>query len=558
MSFSLSLNEIEQNILKLKKIMNAQNLDAFYVSSYDEFLNEYVPREECYRYYFTGFTGSVAEILVPKSGRVLLFVDGRYHEQADLEIDDKLVEVVKCNHSILPFEDLLSKIQMLGYKKIGAFGNRSLKTDIDSINKFSVIEFIDSSSIDIDFSSYNSKSKIRNVEGCTKEIKEFNDKAFFTSKLDSIAWATGLRGFQLPFQATFKAKMLYQNGKAILLVPNLELVEQNVLNRTDLEFIESEATDSKLLVSKLISDELYINEDEVSALDYSNFSNEKKVIHHDGLTNFQANKNQQEIECIERAFFKSDKIIFNSLCEVLEKDENFTEKDFFNLVNKNYEKAGALSLSFNTISSIGSNSSIIHFSSPSEEVKLKDSELILLDSGALYETGFATDTTRVVIKGQAKDWQKEIYTLTLKSLISAFINDFPKGISGKEIDEIIRRPIKAKGYDYAHGTGHGVGINVHEGGYSITPRSTIILQKNRIGSIEPGIYLPGKGGVRLENIVKVEEVNEKLRLIPIVYIGFFPELIKVEDLTSEEKSYLKDYETICQSRGTGFGLLNYL
>ena len=95
-SLDLSNQTIKSNIEKLKKIMNEKNLEAMYISSFDPFLNEYVPLQDNHRFYFTGFTGSMAEVLVLVSGKVRLYVDGRYHEQADLEVDHAEIEVVKC------------------------------------------------------------------------------------------------------------------------------------------------------------------------------------------------------------------------------------------------------------------------------------------------------------------------------------------------------------------------------------------------------------------------------------------------------------------------------
>ncbi len=118
-SFTLSNQTISSNIEKLKKLMASRNLDGMYISSFDPFISEYVPLEDNHRFYFTGFTGSMAEVLVPANGRVRLYVDGRYHEQADLEVDAKDVEVVKIGADGSTTEELARDVKKLGMKDLG-------------------------------------------------------------------------------------------------------------------------------------------------------------------------------------------------------------------------------------------------------------------------------------------------------------------------------------------------------------------------------------------------------------------------------------------------------
>jgi Xaa-Pro aminopeptidase len=124
-SFSLSNQTIKSNIKKLKNIMADRNLDAMYISSFDPFLNEYVPLEDNHRFYFTAFTGSMAEVLVPAQGKVRLYVDGRYHEQADLEVDLDEVEVVKCGGDGSTTGDLLKDITEFKVKRLGYEADRT-------------------------------------------------------------------------------------------------------------------------------------------------------------------------------------------------------------------------------------------------------------------------------------------------------------------------------------------------------------------------------------------------------------------------------------------------
>jgi Xaa-Pro aminopeptidase len=185
---------------------------------------------------------------------------------------------------------------------------------------------------------------------------------------------------------------------------------------------------------------------------------------------------------------------------------------------------------------------------------LRPNELILLDSGGFYESGYATDCTRTILSGGIPTTkQKEIYTLVLKGLLQVQNAVFAPGTNGACLDALARQPMLKFGYTYAHGTGHGVGVNVHEAGYSITPMSQLPMREGLIGSVEPGIYLPGIGGVRLENVVVVEKHPAHQHLLhfrPLNFVGFDHQLIDYDLLTPDEKKWLVDYEKECELRGT--------
>ena len=124
-NLNLSSATIKQNIQKLQQFLHRHKLDGFYISSFDAYLNEYVPLEDCHRFYVTGFTGSTAEVLVPALGKVLLYVDGRYHEQADNEVDSSVIQVVKNDSSTSNQQALLRDISAHKMKRVGIEGDRT-------------------------------------------------------------------------------------------------------------------------------------------------------------------------------------------------------------------------------------------------------------------------------------------------------------------------------------------------------------------------------------------------------------------------------------------------
>ena len=148
-----------------------------------------------------------------------------------------------------------------------------------------------------------------------------------------------------------------------------------------------------------------------------------------------------------------------------------------------------------------------------------------------------------------------MYTLVLKGLIAIETAVFPEGIEGKILDGLARAPMRKFGKDYMHGTGHGVGVHVHESGVRISSISDVPMKENQVVSLEPGIYIPGVGGVRLENIVIVEKhpyYDGLMRFKNMVFIGYDHNLIDESLLSQEEKDYIKTYEAECSKRGTSF------
>jgi Xaa-Pro aminopeptidase len=241
----------------------------------------------------------------------------------------------------------------------------------------------------------------------------------------------------------------------------------------------------------------------------------------------------------------------------LSEGQAVTEAAFQAVANQNYEDHGARDLSFHTISGVGANSAIIHYSGADETVFADTNDLMLLDSGGLYEGGFCTDTTRTFIAGGASatpsDEQKRIYTLVLKGVLSGMSASFPKGTRGSFLDALIRAPLYSAGLDYAHGTGHGVGIHVHEPGVGIAPQASGVIEAGMVCSIEPGYYREGWGGIRIENVVVFEEHSENEGYLcsrPLNHVGFDVHLVDETLFTPDELRAYQNYQSVCATNGT--------
>ncbi len=572
-SFSLSNQQISLNINKIVNFMESENISLFFISSQDEYLNEYTPLWNNHRYYFTGFTGSTADVLITKDKQVFIFVDGRYHEQVDNEIDSKMVTSVKCELGVSNFKLLIEKAIEIG-------GNIAYEGDrISRYNELRLAESLDIIKISsddlgrvIDFEREDVKRSIWHLKEIGESSREkvnkvlgdsYAHEGMFLTALDSIAWLSNCLGFHLPNQSVFKSKAFVTYDKIYIFVESgVEIDSSDEF----LEFVEMSRMEDCLkdLKNKQF-DKIYYDKRRTTAFDFNIlsavFSVDRLKSLKKGPYQYHSIKIDWELDQIKDSFNKANQTIFNTINWVKGQvcsGAKISELDFYNIANNFYKKGGSVSLSFDTISAVGKNSSIIHFSSPSDDIVIKD-DICLLDSGAIYENGFSTDTTRTFFVGCTKgakptSFQKKIYTLVLKGLIAAESAVVRPQTPGAAIDAIARYPILRSGYDYMHGTGHGVGINVHEDGIGFSGKNQSEIKVGQVISIEPGIYLPGEFGVRLENIVTVvpSRYEGMFEFQPLVYIGYDWSLINLKMLDSHELEYLNLYEQKCKERGTRF------
>lgn len=560
-------------IEKIKKLMESLNINQMYIPSYDQYLSEYVPRRNNLRYYVSGFTGSVAEVLINKEGKSHLFIDGRYTEQAAKEVSRDHFEIHTCKSGSSPFENMC---EFIASGRLGFVAERTRYADFIHLKKDHELINIETKTIEeivgLDFSpNLNPIEWTPPEKGGVETLKKLHkmniakNQAYFVTALDSVAWLTNGRGYHQNFQSSYFASVIafhdhcvvfidesIRREKAWTAVTSIKWVTVNT--RADYE-VKMKAAIKENGVSELCFDPAYVN-----ACDflYLNQMCELEALTPVPLlvTAFQSIKYPEEIHIMKDEFLKASKAIYGVINWTKENYKKLSELDVYNETSRFYREQGGHTQSFNTISGFGANGSIIHYGNPSADVGLSEGELFLLDSGGYFESGFATDKTRTFLIGETvnKPLYKEIYTLVLKGLLNLQYAKFKEGTLGSELDAIARAPLKAHGYDYNHGTGHGVGVNVHEGGVRIHTTSHLPMKQGQVVSLEPGIYLPGIGGVRLENIAIVvkDEHSDLLRFENMVFIGFDHNLIDESLLTVQEKTWLSEYESECQKMGLAF------
>lgn len=489
----------------MRELLKKLKIDYLLVNSTNEYLVEYSSLSENARYTLTGFTGSTGDALITKD-KIYLFVDGRYHIQAEKEIKDG-IELVKLQLGQTQDEEikkLINPKKVLGIvaKKVSQSRYETFKGYKTKLLKEDPINNFTESHLD----SYNAPFK-------PKECKF--ESSTFISNLEEASYLTGYRDFSSDFSSKIWAKMVV-NGDMILFTDNMAC--ENYL--------------------KNFKGELVVDKNTISAYDYSLIKN--PICKTSQVRQMKSVKTEAEIKAYEQAFRSTDK----ALCEVrsfIELTDNPSEADIEKALRDAFDKQGAKCLSFKPIIAINKHSALAHYSKSSKRTKLKDGDLVLIDCGAYFESGLATDITRVFVKGTPSELHKKVYTRVLQAFLNTY-NSFAN--TGYDLDRLAHKILdeSIEGFVFSHGLGHGIGINVHEAPPCLN-QSEVAKENFKDGmcyTIEPGLYNPNKFGVRLEN--SCYRKNGKNHSFS--KMGFERKLIDFEMLSSEEKEWLKEFKLL--------------
>jgi Xaa-Pro aminopeptidase len=594
----------------------AHQIDAVLITAQDAFLSEYTPLSANFRSALSGFSGSTGDGIfltreladkLSSRGRFQLFVDGRYHLQADQETQEAEVRVHKfglatglddalftwMRQSLPRGCKIAADLQRLSWNRW-----RSLQA-LAQENNFALVG--DASGeiaaalphvegwrinrpIDILRDAYTGRSVEKNLLALRAAIcKQLGHKNYIyaTCMSDDAAWLLNARAYHLPQLSSVLAYTLITDSQCIVHLPAesetcvfpLTAEMQQIITvtrgpvRAALEALKTQSYSQSPTAASTLQTVCFSGRSMNAALpqlmcDTFKTLNIRDDVH--ALEEQRAAKTPEELNSIRRSFLRSSRAIARTLRHAKQCAHNnlpLTEQDLSDKIKGEYKAEGALELSFKTISGFAENGAVIHYSTPNKNKNARIGDLLLLDSGAYYEEGFATDCTRVVLFGRSADdaakWQKEIYTLTLKSCLAGLRARFNLTTPCRDIDAIARAPIQSKGYDYAHGTGHGIGIHVHENGIRLSPASQYSFTENAVVSVEPGIYLAGQGGVRIENVAIIvprgqsdSPRTDTHGFENVVFVGYDWDLIDLDLLDEDDKSDLAAYERKCQTLGT--------
>lgn len=491
----------------MKELLKKLKIDYLLVNSTNEYLVEYSELSENARYTLTGFSGSTGDALITTE-KIYLFVDGRYHIQAEQEAK-KGIEVIKLQLNQKQDEEIKKLINP--QKTLGIVAKKVSQARLESFEGYK-IKLLDKDPInnftephsDI-FHKVNAKPKELNVTETT-----------FISNLEEVSYLTGYRDFSKDGSSKIWAKLVINGDDFIL-------------------FTDNKACENYL---KIFDGKLIVDKNSINAYDYSLIKNPIHKISEAKL--LKSTKTEEEIDAYRIAFEATDKAL-KGIREYIEKNDNLSEYDIAARLKEEFILNGAKSLSFKSIVAINKNSALAHYSKNSKKVKLKEGDLVLIDCGAYYESGLATDITRVFVKGAPSDAQKKVYTTVLKAFLTSYHSNLKTGF---EIDELAHTILDnaIEGFVFSHGLGHGIGINVHEAPPALnkTEIAKTQISNGMCFTIEPGLYNPELFGIRLENSCYMKDG----KIHSFVKMGYESKLIDFSLLSEQEQEWLKEFELL--------------
>lgn len=520
--------------MDIRNFMHDNCISYLLVNSTNEFLIEYNTLAQNSRYKLTGFTGSTGEALVTPE-TIYLFVDGRYHIQADMEVDHNLVTVVKLTNSENLIDEICARIpqdETLGIfaKKVSQYLaekfalKRKLKfIDNDPFDENIVYDSDGDVSLDCRYTGLMSEDKIAKISANLSA-----DEAIYITDLDEVSYLFNMRNFtRQPYSAKIQAKAVIMKDSAILF-------SCDKLNTLD-DFLKN------------VKHDVFVDKSNINAYEYNLLGDRAFEMKINPVRLMKAQKNKFEIEHLKDAFERTDNVLL-SIRDYINNNDNLSEFDIAVQLAKEFKNHGAKGLSFAPIVAKDQNSALAHYSKCSKDEIVTDGSLILIDCGGYFDGGLATDVTRVFVKGEPKPLQKRIYTSVLRAFLNAYnyckTHDHSP-IYGWELHNFVKEFFNScdlNGFVFNHGLGHGIGVNVHEYPPNLSDRviAKVPLIDGECFSIEPGLYKQGEFGVRLENscYYRDREIHS------FVKMSYEKKLIDYDMLTDMEKEWLNEFEVI--------------
>lgn len=558
--YPLMLTKILQNLKQ-------HNIDAYIINTNDDHLNEYIgPSDERLKH-ITGFTGSNGLILISQK-QSYLYTDGRYHIQARKQLANSPFELVTSQN------DFYEKCRE--YEKIGIntrqFTQQTLDTikkinknvvnhDIDEVldlpqkkfNKLLDMETIRSSDYlesenlrrvvkkHFAWLDYDNLDLCINITGSYR-IEKFSllreklktDDVFLITALDEIAYLFNLRGNDIVFNPVFYSYAIISSDEAILFTEaGIELEGFVSLSYFSFEDHISQYTGKNILASKTCN--AYI---------FEKLQKNNNVTTSTMISDMKSTKNDYELLGFILAHIY-DGCALQELFEFMERElqinPNIITEKFITekLVKIKGKYPGFFTPSFETISSTGSNSAIIHHTG--DETPIKAQELYLIDSGSQYFYG-TTDITRTACFVEPTKEQIEIFTGVLNQQLDVMLMNLPVEYPASALDAASRLKLWESKKDYEHSLGHGVGhfLNVHESPPSISAKGALLKNK-MVFTFEPGFYIENKHGVRIEDVVVAVKEGKYFSFQPLSLCVLQVNLIDFDSLSKEKKRYVIDY-----------------
>jgi len=558
--------EINKRIEEARKVMEKYKVDAYIITSSDYHQSEYIDDYFKGREYLSGFTGS-AGVLVIFKDEACLWTDGRYHIQAEKQLKGSEVKLFKQGNLGVPTykEYIISKLAE--NSKIGIDAKILLSSDVNEIlskKKYKIVDFdllaeiwdkrkkLPDGKIFILEDKYTGKTYKEKVKEIRAALKEKRADYNIISSLDDIAWIYNFRGDDVQHNPVALSFTIISKKNSIL------YIDKNKLDDKTQKYFKDNKVEIKEYFEffediKKLKGNILVDFNKISYAIYEAISKNTLINSMNPSTYLKAHKNETEITNTKEIHIQDGVAIVKFMYWLKNnyKKENITEFSAEEKINSLREKIeGYIDLSFSTISAFGKNAAMMHYSAPEKNSTKIEDGVYLLDSGGTYLKG-TTDITRTFFLGKVGKKEKTDNTLVLKGMLALSRAKFLFGATGTNLDVLARQFLWNVGIDYKCGTGHGVGhiLNVHEGPHGI--RFQYNPQRLEVGMIvtnEPGAYIEGSHGIRIENELLVKEFCETehgqfLEFETITYAPIDLDGIVKTLLTKEEKQQLNEYHS---------------
>lgn len=555
---------IQNRLDSLRNKMKEAGIDVYFINTNDYHMSEYISEHFKTLRYFSGFSGSLGQLIVTLDD-AHLFIDGRYHSQADQE-SGAYVKVEKLGkEGVLSADDFL--INNYKDKKIGFDGKcvstsfvKKLKKhhlDITSIDLYSDI-YLNRPNLSKDMLyeldvKYTGLSRFQKLDIVKRGL---DGKCHIIANLESIAYLLNLRGNDVSYTPVFLSYLIFYQNDIYLFVDQerlsdiiLEaLYKDGIIIKPYLEYYE--------FIKTIKNNIVLIDENKINYEAYFNLDASNRIYHMRSVVeDMKTVKNKVEIENAKLAHIYDGVAMLRFIKWLKETNkEGLNEYDVKVKANRFRLEYKAFDLSFNTIVGYNENAAMMHYSPTKENNSALHNEgILLIDSGGQYFEG-TTDITRTLALGKVSDEIKMYFTLVLKSMFNLQRVKFIEGLSGDKLDILARKDLWELGIDYRCGTGHGVGhvLSVHEMPPNIRyQRSSnggadVAFKPGNIFSDEPGVYFEGKFGIRCENLLLCKkdihnEYGQFLSFEPITMVPFDLDLIDKKYLDESTIKALNEY-----------------
>lgn len=567
------MNEIELRLARLRELMKREHLSAFIFPSTDAHQSEYVADHWRGREWISGFNGSAGTAVVTMKSAAL-WTDSRYFLVAEEQLEGTEYQLMRLKMEGTPTiaEWLGKELQDVQSPEVGLdgmvnsynyvkdlsyslrkLGGITLRTNLDPLEQiWENRPSLPANPVEIQPLEYAGETLVSKVARIRKSLRELHADGMLVSALDDIAWTLNLRGTDVHCNPVFVSYLLIESDKVSLFVDDNKLSPEVKQYLQDNQVSLYNYNKVEKCLESYSEYNILLGGDETSYYLWKTVKCQEIVAAASPIPAMKAVKNKAEIEGYRSAMLKDGvamvkflKWLKPAVAAGGQTEISIDEK----LTSLRAEQKLFRDISFDTIAGYAQHGAIVHYeATPETDVVLKPEGLILIDSGAQYQDG-TTDITRTIALGGVSEEMKHIYTLVLKAHIQLELVKFPDGASGTQLDAVGRECMWREGYNFLHGTGHGVGsyLCVHEGPHQIrmewmpTP-----LRAGMTLTDEPGLYLAGKFGVRIENTVLISdymstEFGKFLQIEPLTLCPIDTTPIDVDMLLPEEIDWLNAY-----------------